>query len=175
MTRAYLSLGANLGDRLEQLTQALQRLGAEPETALVRVSGVYETEPQGKVDQPQFLNCAVCLETGLAPDQLLAATSRIEAELGRQRHERWGPRTIDIDILLYGAERLDEPELTIPHPRMQERAFVLIPLLEVFAADSPAARIQGELLKEMLAALPDQGVRLYTDGASIFQCVRGVE
>jgi len=158
-----------------QLTSALQRLAAVPETTLVRVSGVYETEPQGKVDQPRFLNCAACLETGLEPHRLLAATGRIEAELGRQRHERWGPRTIDIDILLYGMERVDGPELTLPHPRMPERAFVLIPLLEVWMGDGPAQRTQKEALRAMLDALPDQGVRLHTDGVSFLQRVRGVE
>lgn len=175
MTRAYLSLGANLGDRLEQLTRALRRLDAVPQTALLRVSGVYETEPQGKVDQPRFLNCAACVETALAPHQLLAATSQIEKDLGRERHERWGPRTIDIDLLFFGAERLNRPELTIPHPRIQERAFVLVPLLEVWQADSPAAQEQGQDLKAMLAALPDQGVRRCTDGDSFLQRIRGVE
>lgn len=167
MTCAYLSLGANLGDRLEQLAAAVRMLDATPGIRLVAVSGVWETAPQGVVDQPDFLNAVARVETGLDPLALLAAAQRVEQALGRERTVRWGPRRIDVDILLYGDERVDLPGLTIPHPRLEERAFVLVPLLELLPG--------REDLRAKLAALPDQGVRPYMGSASFLQTIQRVE
>lgn len=131
--RAYLSLGSNLGDRAGFLAQACASLAALPGTTVVAVSRVYETAPQGGVEQPAFLNQVVCLETQLAPDVLLAAAQRLEAAAGRVRGVRFGPRTLDIDILLYEAVESADPDLTLPHPRLRERAFVLVPLAELWS------------------------------------------
>lgn len=152
---AYLSLGSNLGDRVESLRSALRRLEAD-HTRLLAVSSVYETLPQGKTDQPSFLNLAAAVETALVPKALLHHLQGVEAALGRQRRERWGPRTIDIDLLLYGQRVLAEPDLILPHPRMCERAFVLVPLLEL----NPDLVLPSDRtpLRTALLALPDQGV-----------------
>ena len=130
MAVAYLGLGSNLGDRGANLRGALERL---EELGPLRVSSFRETEPVGITDQPSFLNAAVELETELSPQDLLARLLAIEGELGRDRsrERRWGPRTIDLDLLLYGDEVLDEPGLTVPHPRLAERLFVLEPLHEL--------------------------------------------
>lgn len=131
----YLSLGANLGARAQALREALRRLAQLPGTRLSRASSFYETTPWGKTDQPPFLNGAACLSTRLAPEALLAACQEIERALGRVRHEHWGARTLDID-LVYGvrggqAVRVATPRLTLPHPYLLERAFVLVPLAEI--------------------------------------------
>jgi 2-amino-4-hydroxy-6-hydroxymethyldihydropteridine diphosphokinase len=128
---AFLGLGSNLGDRLAALQRAADLLAGEPGVTLTRSSRVWETDPVGGPPQPDFLNAVVRAETDLEPAGLLAACQRVEAALGRVRAERWGPRTIDVDLLLYGARTIDTPDLTVPHPRMVERAFVLMPLLEV--------------------------------------------
>ena len=126
MTRAYVGLGANLGDREATIRAALAEL-----PGLVAVSELRETDPVGVVDQPAFLNGAAALETELSARELLDALLAIERELGRERRERWGPRTIDLDLLLYGEERIDEPGLTVPHPRLHERRFALEPLADL--------------------------------------------
>lgn len=126
MTRVYVGLGANLGDREATIRAALARL-----PGLVAVSKLRETEPVGVVGQPAFLNGAAALETELSARELLDALLAIERELGRERRERWGPRTIDLDLLLYGEERIDEPGLTVPHPRLHERRFALEPLADL--------------------------------------------
>jgi 2-amino-4-hydroxy-6-hydroxymethyldihydropteridine diphosphokinase len=126
VTTAYVGLGANLGDRERALRQAAELLGAR------RLSTVRETEPWGVTDQPRFLNAVAELETDLPPRELLQRLLDVERSLGRTRGgERWGPRTIDLDLLLYGGETIDEPGLTVPHPRMHERLFVLEPLAEL--------------------------------------------
>jgi 2-amino-4-hydroxy-6-hydroxymethyldihydropteridine diphosphokinase len=127
---AYLGLGSNLGDREANLRGALERL---EELGPLRVSSFRDTDPVGIPDQPSFLNAAAELETELSPRDLLARLLEIEAELGRDRslERRWGPRTIDLDLLLYDDEELDEPGLTVPHPRLAERRFVLEPLHEL--------------------------------------------
>ena len=130
--RVFVSLGSNLGDRVGLLATARAALSALPETTLLAASRVYETAPQDLADQPEFLNQVVCLETTLTPRELLAATQRAEAEQGRVRGRRFGPRTLDIDILLFEDVESGERELTIPHPRMTERAFVMAPLAEVW-------------------------------------------
>ncbi len=132
MTRAYVGLGANLGAREATMRAALDRLAAWPGTEVVAVSAFHETEPVGLVDQPRFLNAAAGVDTELSPRELLERLLEIERELGRTRAgPRFGPRTIDLDLLLYGDLELDEPGLTLPHPRLHERLFVLEPLLEL--------------------------------------------
>ena len=175
MTSAYLSLGANIGDPEAQLVEALRRLASAPGNRLVAVSGLYRTAPLGLTDQPDFLNCAARLETDLDPYALLALAQSIEAELGRVRTVRWGPRTIDIDILLYGAVRQDDPRLTLPHPRMLERAFVLAPLLDIWPAGDGPAGLTRRGLQARLAALSDQVVVRVRDGAALLRQTQGVE
>ena len=132
---AYVGIGSNLGDRLENLRSAVRGLSGTPDVRVVRTSSVYETAPVGGPEQGDFLNAVVEISTELEPRALLEALQRIENELGRVRAERNGPRTIDLDLLLYGDEEIDEPDLTVPHPRMLERAFVVVPLTELGARD----------------------------------------
>lgn len=131
MNIAYLSLGSNIGNRLDYLKKAVKLLNDTESIIVNRVSSVYETDPVGYEEQAPFLNIAVELETSLTPHELLKQCNRIEAELGRTRDIRWGPRTVDLDILLYNEEILKTEDLIIPHPRMTERGFVLIPLVEL--------------------------------------------
>jgi 2-amino-4-hydroxy-6-hydroxymethyldihydropteridine diphosphokinase len=126
VTAAYVGLGANLGDREETIRAAVAEL---PD--VVAVSPLRETDPVGVTDQPQFLNGVAALETELAPRELLDVLLAVERRLGRERRERWGPRTIDLDLLLYGDEVIDEDGLKIPHPRLHERRFVLEPLADL--------------------------------------------
>jgi 2-amino-4-hydroxy-6-hydroxymethyldihydropteridine diphosphokinase len=135
VTKAYLALGSNVGDRLATLQRAVDLLGAIVGVRVARSSRVFETAPVGP-PQPDFLNAVVEVDTSLEPRELLNACLEIERELGRERLERWGPRTIDVDVLSFDALEVDEPELRIPHPRMHERAFVLVPLGEL-DADPP--------------------------------------
>jgi 2-amino-4-hydroxy-6-hydroxymethyldihydropteridine diphosphokinase len=132
VTRAYIGLGANLGDREASLRTAVDRLGASRSIDVVAVSSVRETDPVDYTDQPRFLNAAVVVETTLEARELLDRLLAIERELGRTRQRpRFGPRTIDLDLLVYGDETVDEPGLRIPHPRLHERSFVLEPLAEL--------------------------------------------
>lgn len=131
MTDVFLGLGSNVGDRENQLKEAIRLLDEQPGIKVVKVSSFYETEPVGYVDQPDFLNLCVEIQTELSPKAVLESGLAIEQQLHRVRKERWGPRTLDIDILLYGDQIIEEEGLTIPHPRMTERAFVLIPLQEI--------------------------------------------
>ena len=128
-----MGLGSNLGEREATLWKALEGLGATEGIEVVAVSSFRETDPVGVVDQPRFVNAAVALETSLRPRELLERLLDVERSLGRDRavEERWGPRTVDLDLLLYGGESIDEPGLEVPHPRLAERAFVLEPLLEL--------------------------------------------
>ena len=141
MTTAYLGLGANLGDRLANLQRAVDLLAEVSGLRVARSSRVYETEPVGGPEQPEYLNAVVEVETDLAPHDLLEACLSVETRMGRVRAEPWGPRTIDVDVLTYGDETIDEPDLVIPHPRMHERGFVLVPLAELTADPS----LPGEL------------------------------
>jgi 2-amino-4-hydroxy-6-hydroxymethyldihydropteridine diphosphokinase len=132
MTRAYVGLGANLGDRAATMRAALEQLSAEPGIEVVAVSSFRETEPVGITDQPRFLNAAAAVETEVAPHELLDRLLGIERRLGRTREgPRFGPRTIDLDLLVYGDRRIDEPGLEVPHPRLHERLFALEPLAEL--------------------------------------------
>ena len=131
MNTAYLSLGSNMGDRSNFLKTALETLVSAYPIELVNVSSIYETDPVGYTDQDLFLNMVVQVKTELSPIELLDACSETEIELGRKREIHWGPRTIDLDILLFNEENMITERLVIPHPRMFERAFVIIPLLEI--------------------------------------------
>ena len=133
MVTAYLALGANLGDRLASLQQAADLLAAAPGVTLVRSSRVYETDPVGGPDQPDYLNAVVEVQTNLSPHDLLRACLDVETRMGRVRAERWGPRPIDVDLLTYDDRTVDDPDLVVPHPRMHERGFVLVPLSELTA------------------------------------------
>lgn len=151
---AFLGLGSNLGDRLGTLQRAIDLLAAEPSIVVQRTSRIWETEPVGGPEQPDFLNVVAEIETALEPHHLLHAVNHVEAELGRSRDVRWGPRTIDIDILLIDALTLEGDRLTVPHPRMHERAFVVMPLLELLP--DPVLPDSTRLLD---VRLPDQAVR----------------
>jgi 2-amino-4-hydroxy-6-hydroxymethyldihydropteridine diphosphokinase len=131
VTTAYVGLGANIGPREVTLLRAVDLLAASTGVDVVAVSQLRETEPVGVVDQPLFLNGAVRVETTLPARALLDLLLEIERSLGRVRAERWGPRTVDLDLLVYGRERIDEPGLRVPHPRLHERAFALEPLAEL--------------------------------------------
>ena len=132
MARAYVGLGANLGDRAATLTRAIDLLADRPAIDVVGVSSFRETDPVGYLDQPRFLNAAVAVETSLAPAALLATLLEVERELGRVREgPRYGPRTVDLDLLLMDDLVLDEPGLELPHPRLHERVFALEPLAEL--------------------------------------------
>jgi 2-amino-4-hydroxy-6-hydroxymethyldihydropteridine diphosphokinase len=133
VARAYVGLGANIGPREATLLRAVDLIAAVPGVDALELSSFRETEPVGVTDQPEFLNGALALETSLSPRALLDALLDVERELGRVRREgeRFGPRTIDLDLLLYGDEAVDEPGLTVPHPRLHERRFVLEPLAEL--------------------------------------------
>ncbi|MDN3439876.1 2-amino-4-hydroxy-6-hydroxymethyldihydropteridine diphosphokinase [Planococcus sp. APC 3900] len=141
MNLSYLSLGSNMGDRFEMLRQAVAQLVEHPAVTVTRISSLYETDPVGYTDQEPFLNMVVQLETELTAMALLDVCQKIEQNLNRKRLVRWGPRTIDLDILLYNQDRIETDRLTVPHPRMNERAFVLIPLLEI----DPGLEVAGTI------------------------------
>lgn len=157
MTKVYLGLGSNVGDREHQLKEALRLLDAQQGVKVTRVSSLYETAPVGYVDQPDFLNLCAEIETDLTPQAVLKNGLDIEQQLHRVRKERWGPRTLDIDILLYGNKIIEDQDLSIPHPRMAERAFVLIPLQEI-APEAINPRTQTKI-KDI--EVPDETVNKY--------------
>ena len=157
MAIAYLGLGSNLGDREAYLRLAIEALGKLAGTRVVAASRLYCSKPWGKLDQPDFMNMVVSIETQMEPEKLLGECKRIEREAGRTAGERWGPRVLDIDILLYGDLSLDGPTLTIPHANMWHRQFVLVPLAELL----PGLRDQrGRSIGEVLEseATETQGV-----------------
>ena len=128
---AYIALGSNIGERYTYLTEAIQFLNKNQHIQVDDVSSVYETDPVGYTDQNCFLNLVIKISTNLSPQELLKVTQMVENDLGRKREIRWGPRTIDLDILLYNQENIEAENLIVPHPRMFERAFVIVPLLEI--------------------------------------------
>lgn len=129
--RAFIGLGSNMGDRYRYLNQAVRLLSEHPSIQLVNYSSIYETDPVGYEEQEQFLNMVIEVKTSLRPDELLDECLATEQKFGRKRDIRWGPRTIDLDILLFNQENIETEKLIIPHPRMAERAFVMVPLLEI--------------------------------------------
>lgn len=147
---AYIGLGSNIGNREAYLHQALTQLHQHPSIEVVRCSHIYETEPVGYVNQAAFLNMTAKLRTALPAEQLLREMMNTERRLGRTRDVRWGPRTLDLDLLLYADSALNLPGLTIPHPRMLERAFVMIPLKDIYGKD---ALPDGESVDEILEKL----------------------
>jgi 2-amino-4-hydroxy-6-hydroxymethyldihydropteridine diphosphokinase len=157
--RAYVGLGSNLGDRISYLEDAVALIGQCPDTEVVKRSHIYETDPVGYVEQPAFLNMVVAVETALTPEALFSCLLEIEHRLGRVRDVRWGPRTIDLDLLLYERVTMDTERLLLPHPRMLERAFVLVPLLDV----ADASDIPGYDPAFMLELNQQGGVRQWTN------------
>ncbi|MFI2858920.1 2-amino-4-hydroxy-6-hydroxymethyldihydropteridine diphosphokinase [Paenibacillus sp. JSM ZJ436] len=137
-SEAYIALGANLGDREQTMLEALRQLDKHPSIQVLRCSSLYETEPVGYVDQPMFLNMAAAISTLLSPLELLAVMQRIESRLGRKRLVHWGPRTVDLDLLWMTGQNMNTRELILPHPRMLERAFVLMPLGDIVPEDEPS-------------------------------------
>lgn len=155
MKTAFLGLGTNLGDRLGHLAEALHWLAADPAISIVAGSSVYGSKPVGLLEQPDFLNMVLQVETAHPPLALLSACLGVEARLGRERRERWGPRNIDIDVLLYGQLIWGDDRLVLPHPRMHERGFVLTPLAEI----APDFEIKGERAGVLAARVGTGGLR----------------
>ena len=160
MVEVYISLGSNLGDREAFIRSSLEALRGLPDSEVRKVSSLYETAPVGRTDQPRFLNAVVEMRTGLQMRELWEYMQRIERELGRMRGERWGPRRMDLDLILYGDRVVVEEDLVVPHPRYRERAFVLVPLLEIEPGlmDPVSGRGVREFLEEQCAG---QEVTLY--------------
>jgi 2-amino-4-hydroxy-6-hydroxymethyldihydropteridine diphosphokinase len=154
---AYIGLGSNIEDREFHLIGAIRQLNAHPDITVKRCSTIYETDPVGYTEQAAFLNMVICIETELTPALLFDYMLEVEHKLGRTRDIRWGPRTIDLDLLLFGDLMIDTPELLVPHPRMKERAFVLIPLLEIAGQET----IQGfaSLTHDLMSRDEKEGVK----------------
>jgi len=152
---AYIGVGSNLGDSRARVRAAFDALAAMPRTRLLSRSRLYRTRPFGPVQQGDFINAAAGLETQMSARELLAAIRGIEAAAGRVRDQRWGPRTLDLDLLVYGTERIDSPELTLPHPGIAERGFVLAPLTDI----APELAVPGVgRVDELSRALADDGI-----------------
>lgn len=152
---AYIGVGSNLGDSRARVLAACEALGALPRTQLVARSRLYRTRPFGPVQQDDFINAVAGLLTQLTPAEMLAAIRKLEAGAGRVRTERWGPRTLDLDILVHGTERLETPELTVPHPGIAQRGFVLAPLADI----APTLDVPGVgCVEVLLRALTDDGI-----------------
>ncbi|VAW41702.1 2-amino-4-hydroxy-6-hydroxymethyldihydropteridinepyrophosphokinase [hydrothermal vent metagenome] len=159
MSEIVLGLGTNLGDRLDNLQQAVDGLARE--MSITAVSSIYQTHPWGIIDQPDFLNCCLMAETDLSPQELLTFIKNLEAEIGRLLGKRWGPRLIDIDILFYANQILETEKLTIPHPGLHERAFVLRPLADI--APDFVHPLLGQTVSELLTAVPPTDIKPYLD------------
>ena len=157
MVKAFLSLGSNMGDRLEYLSKAIDKIAQIQGCNILNKSRVYETEPWGYENQEAFLNLCISIETSLSPYELLESLQTIELELDRVRTIHWGPRTIDIDILLFDDIICEDDKLTIPHPRMRERAFVLIPLYDI----EKNLIIDGIKLEDLINKIDTRGIKEY--------------
>ena len=156
MSEALLSIGSNMGDRAANLTDAVRRLGAEQDISVTAVSPFYRTAPVGPVVQDDFINGAVRITTTLAPEELMRRCLAIEAQMGRDRANavRWGPRLIDIDIILFDDITLHTETLELPHPRFRERAFVLVPMVDI----APDWRVAGQSLADLASTLDRAGI-----------------
>jgi 2-amino-4-hydroxy-6-hydroxymethyldihydropteridine diphosphokinase len=153
MSLVYISFGSNLGDRLKNIKLGLQFISCNRSITITKKSSLYETEPVGYENQGWFLNGVIEIKTSVSPHKLLSLLKKVERKLGRKRTIRWGPREIDLDILLYNQKCVDTPSLTIPHPRMHKRGFVLVPLVEI--APQIIHPIFKKSAKQLLAELPD--------------------
>ena len=155
MTRAYIGLGSNLANPRQQLSKALYALTQLPKTTVVATSALYQSAPVGPQNQPDYLNATVALDTALEPLALLDALQAIETQQGRVRKEHWGARTLDLDILLFGSHIINTPRLTIPHPYLSQRSFVLMPLADI----SPDLQLpDGQLLVDLVKLCPPEGL-----------------
>jgi 2-amino-4-hydroxy-6-hydroxymethyldihydropteridine diphosphokinase len=159
-SRAYLGLGGNLGDPAAAMAAALRALDAHEAVTVADVSSLYRTPPWGRIDQPDFLNAVAAVDTTLTARELLELCLETERALKRVRAERWGPRLIDMDVLAFADERIDEEGLQVPHPRMGERAFVLAPLAEI----APGLDLSGSTAAERLAAVEQAGIERLAGG-----------
>ncbi|HLQ74093.1 MAG TPA: 2-amino-4-hydroxy-6-hydroxymethyldihydropteridine diphosphokinase [Bacillota bacterium] len=157
MNKAYVALGTNIEPRLDYLERAIKLLKDNKSLKIMKESSIYETAPVGYTDQSHFLNMVLVVETSLSAIALLDACQAIEQELGRERTIRFGPRTIDLDILVYNEDVIDTERLTVPHPRMDDRAFVLVPLAEL--TDKAIVNESGETVKDKVAALDEESLR----------------
>ncbi|MBM7580678.1 2-amino-4-hydroxy-6-hydroxymethyldihydropteridine diphosphokinase [Jeotgalibacillus terrae] len=161
MPTAYLSLGSNIGDAKRNLQEAVKMLDASPSIEVTKVSSIYETDPVGFTDQQVFLNIAAEVKTELSAEGLLDEAQGVEQSLGRERKIHWGPRTIDLDILLYDTDNIQSERLTVPHPYMHERSFVLVPLNEIAAG--AVHPVSGKSVRELLSHTGSEGVRLWKE------------
>lgn len=150
-----VALGSNLGDKAGNIADAIDRLTAAGDVTLVERSRNYATEPWGKTDQDWFVNAAIAVKTGLLPSELLLRCQEIERAMGRVHTEKWGPRIIDLDLLVYGDRAINEPDLVLPHPYIGERAFVLAPLMDI----APDLVIGGKSVRQLFEAIDSTGVR----------------
>lgn len=165
MTVAFISIGSNIGDRHQYLKDAVQALHAHDDVSVVSVSSIYETAPVGYTNQADFLNLVVQIETSQSAEGLLMLCQEIEQVSGRVREVRWGPRTVDLDILLFNQDNIEKEHLVVPHPRMHERAFVLIPLLEI--APTVSDPVTGKKYVEEAV--------IHEDGVNLWKKVNGIE
>lgn len=162
--KAALGLGSNLGGRRDNIAEACGYLAGNPQVRLLAVSALYETDPWGNIEQGPFLNACALIETTLAPRALLALCLETERRMGRVRDEKWGPRIIDLDILIYGDAVVDERHLTIPHPHMAERGFVIVPLAEIW----PDVLVNGRAAKALAAGFQnDPSIRRFADAPEL--------
>ncbi len=158
---AFIGMGSNLGDRRDYLLRAVEELHRQPDVAVLRCSSIYETAPVGLTEQPDYLNMVIAVRADLPAVELLQLLLKIERSMGRVRDVRWGPRTIDLDLLLFGRTALQTEELELPHPRIGERAFVLIPLLEIMQEDESIVPTASDWHHALEAVEGKEDVRLW--------------